>query len=154
MIKTCTDRTKDSQFFLFSKNINNSIRWYLKDAVCIRSFDVNYSDTQSCSPHCTTLRKYDLWKYFKTRGRTSVNKHVKCALSYSCTTYPHPISLLQSQHKMSVGINNVFSSNVLTLLFHSVYLCFILDLRRDNNKHNCIFSYNCSVSSDITDKQF
>ena len=45
--------------------------------------------------------------------------------------------LLQSQYKRGVGVYKVFRSNDVTLSFYSIYLCFILDLRRDNNKRNC-----------------
>ena len=41
----------------FSKNINNSIHWYLKNVVCKTPFNLNYSDattTQSCLSHCAT----------------------------------------------------------------------------------------------------
>ena len=37
----------------------------------------------------------------------------------------------------------VFKPNDLAL-FYSVYLCFIFDLRRDSNKHNCILNYGSS----------
>ena len=60
MIKTCADRTQDSsdskrknsQYFSFSKKINYSIHRFLKNVVCMRSFNVNYSNTQSCLSHC------------------------------------------------------------------------------------------------------
>ena len=47
--------------------------------------------------------------------------------------------LLQSQYKRGMGVYKVFNSNDLTLLFYSVYIYFILDLRRDNNKYNCVY---------------
>ena len=41
--------------FFFLENISNSIHRYLLNAVCIRLFNVNYSDTtQSCLSHCAT----------------------------------------------------------------------------------------------------
>ena len=49
------------------------------------------------------------------------------------------VSLLQSQYKRGMGVYKVFNSNDLTLLFYSVYIYFILDLRRDNNKYNCVY---------------
>ena len=46
-------------------------------------------------------------------------------------------------------IYKVFYSSDLTLLFYSVYLCFILNLRRDNNKQTNItvhiLNYNSSL---------
>ena len=48
------------------------------------------------------------------------------------------ICLLQSQHKSGVGVK-VFNSDDLTLLFHSFYLHFIIDLRRNNNKRNYVY---------------
>ena len=61
---------KSFTIFSFSKNINNSINRYLKNAVCIRSFNVNYSDTnQSC------LSQNAIYgNTFKTRSQTPVNK--------------------------------------------------------------------------------
>ena len=57
--------------FSFSKNINNSIHRYLKNAVYIRSFNVNYSDTtQSC-----LSQNLIYGNTFKARSQTSVNKH-------------------------------------------------------------------------------
>ena len=39
----------------FFKNINDSIHRFLKNAVCIRPFNVNYTNTtQSCLTHCGT----------------------------------------------------------------------------------------------------
>ena len=38
-----------------------------------------------------------------------------------------------------MSVYRVFNSSDLTSLFYRVYLCFLLDLRRSNNKHNCIF---------------
>ena len=35
--------------------------------------------------------------------------------------------------------NPVFSSNDLMLSFYIIYLCFILDLRRESSTHNCAF---------------
>ena len=49
----CTKK-KRSTTFSFSKNSSDSIYQFLKNRVCIRSFNVNYCDTaQSC------LSKYD-----------------------------------------------------------------------------------------------
>ena len=44
--------------------------------------------------------------------------------------------LLQSWHKRGVSVYKVFNSNDLTVFSYRFYLYFILDLRRDNNKHN------------------
>ena len=49
------------------------------------------------------------------------------------------VRLLQSQHKRGVSVLKVFSSNDLMVLFYIVYLSFILDLRRDNSKHNSAY---------------
>ena len=49
------------------------------------------------------------------------------------------VCLLQSQHKRGMDADKVFSFNDLTSLLYSVYLCFILDLRRDNSKYNCAY---------------
>ena len=49
------------------------------------------------------------------------------------------VRLLQSQHKRGVSVFKVFNSNDLMVLFYIVYLCFILDLRRDNSKHNSAY---------------
>ena len=38
-----------------------------------------------------------------------------------------------------MSVYRVFNSSDLMSLFYRVYLCFLLDLRRTNNKHNCIF---------------
>ena len=38
-----------------------------------------------------------------------------------------------------MGVSKIFNSNDLTSLFDWVYLRFILDLRRDNNKHDFAF---------------
>ena len=46
------------------------------------------------------------------------------------------VCLLQVWRKRSVGVYKVLNSNDLTLLFYSVYIYFIIDLRRDNNKRN------------------
>ena len=43
--------------FSFSKNINNSIHWYLKNVVCIRFFNINYSDTTQMQPARGVLKK-------------------------------------------------------------------------------------------------
>ena len=67
------------------------------------------------------------------------------------------VSLLKSQIKSTkeAWVFNAFGSINSTLLYHSVYLCFIIDLRRDNNKHNVhILNYICSFSLGITDTQF
>ena len=49
-----------------------------------------------------------------------------------------------------MGSYKVFNFNDLAL-FHIVYLCFILDLRRDNNEHNRgFFSLNYNSSFFIT----
>ena len=43
----------------FSKNINNSIYQYLKNAVYLRSFNINYSDTtQSYLSHYATRKLF------------------------------------------------------------------------------------------------
>ena len=50
-----------------------------------------------------------------------------------------------------MGVYKVFNANGLTLLFYSIYLCFILDLRRDNNKHSwTCFAIISSFLLDIT----
>ena len=36
---------KKTHGFCFSKNINDSIHRFLKNAVCIKYFSINYSDT-------------------------------------------------------------------------------------------------------------
>ena len=50
---------------------------------------------------------------------------------------------------MGVGIYKVFNFNDL-LLFYSVYICYILGLRRDNNKHITlhILNHNSSILLD------
>ena len=54
---------KKLTIFSFSKNVNNSFHQYLKNKICIKPFNINYSDTiQASLPH--SARKYDLRKYF------------------------------------------------------------------------------------------
>ena len=61
--------------FSFYKKINNSIHRYLKNAICIIFFNVNYSDTTwSCLFHRATVNAI-YGNTFKARSQTSVNKH-------------------------------------------------------------------------------
>ena len=78
-------------YFFFFKNINDSIHRFLKNAVCIRSFNVNYSNiNHSCLPP-PVLLKYGLHKYvntFKVRSQTSVNKHnPTCEMLWDTLSY-------------------------------------------------------------------
>ena len=63
-----------------------------------------------------------------------LNIHKKCVL-FSSSNFLL-VFLLQTQHKRGMSVYKIFNSNYLILLFYSVYLCFIFDLRRDNSKHN------------------
>ena len=78
----------------FSKNINDSIHQFLKNAVCIRPLMLIIAAIASrvCS---TVLSKYFLRKYvttFKARSQTSVNKHnPTCGISY-CALCVIPIA--------------------------------------------------------------
>ena len=49
------------------------------------------------------------------------------------------VCLLQSYHKRYMGVYKVFNSSDLMLLFYKDYFCFILDQRRTNSKHNCVY---------------
>ena len=73
----CLLKKKRFTTFSFSKNNNDSIYRFLKNAVYIRFFNVNYSSTLSL--FCPTkLRKYNLRKCvntFKVINQASVNKH-------------------------------------------------------------------------------
>ena len=60
--------------FSFFKSINDSIHQYLKNAVRIRSFSINYSNTtQSYLNAIYVNTKYV--NAFKSRSQTSLKKH-------------------------------------------------------------------------------
>ena len=70
--------TKRFTIISFSKNINNSIHRFLKNAICKRSSNGNYSNAPGLLCR-TVLHKQDLRKYvnnFKARGQTFANKQL------------------------------------------------------------------------------
>ena len=81
----CLLKKKRFTIYYFSKNINDSVHGFLKNAVCIRSFNINHSITLSllCP---TVLRKYV--NTFKARSQTFVNKHnPACEMRYCGMRY-------------------------------------------------------------------
>ena len=73
-----------------------------------------------------------------------LDMHKKCVvLNLSCNLLL--VCLLQSSHKRDMGVYKVFNSYDLMLLFYSVYLCFILDLRRKQQTQLWIFQIIIAV---------
>ena len=68
-------KEKIRDFFLSSENINDSIYRFLKNAVCVRSFNVNYSDTTYDNYVCpTVLGKYDFNRRRVLNGLSAVDE--------------------------------------------------------------------------------
>ena len=114
---------------MFRKNKQNKLRQTKKNEIKEESY-LNYA---------TIIKMLSVSIFSKNFYQINLlNIHKKMFVLFSSSNLLL-VCLLQSWHKRNVGVYKVFNSNDLTLLFYSVYLYFILDLRRDNKKHNCTY---------------
>ena len=99
------------------------------------------------------MRNEEGWD--KRRKLLKLYKRNKICFLFPCRFMFHLLNLLNMQKKMrfvfifwfnhSLSVTIIINSGYLTLLYHRVYLCLILDLRKTKNKHT-VHTLNCNRS--------